>query len=249
MAVSPTIKEEKMKAEDSDIGQDIVNTILERPYLFKCEDGKREFYIYPKTLGKVLLVSEMLKGADIDEANLRTNPYGEALRVCRDHKELVCRIVAVHAAPDKASVFDEKAMDGRMNLAMRLNIQDIAKLFILLLADDELNRFCKHFGIDKEREWQEKALKAKKDNSTLTFGGKSVYGTLIDNACQRYGWTFDYVVWGISYTNLRMLMADAVNSVFLTDEERKRVHIPNDRNVVNMDDPRNKDIIKQMHWD
>ena len=40
------------------------------------------------------------------------------------------------------------------------------------------------------------------------FGGKTIWGTLIDAACERYGWTFDYVVWGISYNNLTLMLKD-----------------------------------------
>lgn len=253
MAVTAAVLHKNKKSirhmkTDSDIGQDIVNAILERPYPFTLDNGER-LYLYPRTLGKVLLVSELLKHAGINEGNIRTNPYGEALRICEKHKELACRIIAIHAVGGKDQMFNEAIMAGIVKTCVNLSTSDLAKLLLLVLSDNDVERFSKHFGIDKEREWQEKAMRAKKDGSTLMFGGKSIYGTLIDNACQRYGWSFEYVVWGISYTNLRMLMADAVSTVFLTDEERKRVRIPNDRNVIDMDDPRNKDIIKQMHWD
>lgn len=42
---------------------------------------------------------------------------------------------------------------------------------------------------------------SKKVQNQYVFGGKSIWGALIDAACERYGWTFDYVVWGISYNN------------------------------------------------
>ena len=37
--------------------------------------------------------------------------------------------------------------------------------------------------------------------SSIAFGGKSIWGTLIDAACERYGWSYQYVLWGISYSN------------------------------------------------
>lgn len=72
---------------------------------------------------------------------------------------------------------------------------------------------------------------------------------MIDTACQRYGWTFEYVVWGISYANLQLLLADSVTSIYLSDEERKRVNIPQDRDIINADDPANMAKIKAMKWD
>lgn len=72
-----------------------------------------------------------------------------------------------------------------------------------------------------------------------------LYGLLIDFACQRYGWTMDYVLWGISYVNLNMLFADAITTVYLSEEERKKLG-RGDGEVINADDPRNRDLIRRM---
>lgn len=34
------------------------------------------------------------------------------------------------------------------------------------------------------------------------------------------------MVWGISYNNLTLMMKDKITSIYLSDEERKRSHIP-----------------------
>lgn len=238
---------ETMKNEAENINQDIVNMILERPYPFEVDHETR--YLYPVTLGKSLLISELLKGIDVNGANIHADPLAEALRLCVSDRDTVCRVIAIQTMRTKEEVFDKELISARKNEISGLESAELATLFVASLGDTDVERFARHFGIDKERKWQEKALKAKKDSNTLSFGGKSIYGTLIDNACQRYGWSFEYVVWGISYMNLKMLMSDIVNTVFLTDEERKRVRIPNDRNVINMDDPKNREIIKRMKWD
>lgn len=72
---------------------------------------------------------------------------------------------------------------------------------------------------------------------------------MIDIACERYGWTMDYVVWGISYANLHMLLNDYITSIYLTDDEIKKYHISMDRTFINGDDPKNMDKIKGMKWD
>lgn len=119
----------------------------------------------------------------------------------------------------------------------------------MALSEGDVSVYTKHLGIDKEKEWQAKAMRAKNNNNSLVFGGKSIYGTLIDTACERYGWTLEYVVWGISYANLQLLLADSVTSIYLSDEERKRINIPKDRRVINADDPANMEKIKAMNWD
>ena len=79
-----------------------------------------------------------------------------------------------------------------------------------------------------------------KSNDNPTFGGKTIFGQLIDPAIERYGWTYEYVVWGVSYATLTVLLADKVTQVFLTDDEKKRVpkHLL-DNDKMSGDDPRN----------
>jgi hypothetical protein len=90
-----------------------------------------------------------------------------------------------------------------------------------------------------------KALKAKKDNGSLTFGGRSIYGQLIDRACERYGWTVEYVVWGISYANLTLMLADQQTSIYLTEDELKKAKIrKRNEEVINGDDPASQERLK-----
>ena len=83
-----------------------------------------------------------------------------------------------------------------------------------------------------------KAMDAKDNKNTLVFGGQSIYGSLIDTACERYGWTFDYVVWEISYTNLKLMLADSSKQIYLTDDELKKSKIAVSATYINGDDPK-----------
>ena len=69
---------------------------------------------------------------------------------------------------------------------------------------------------------------------------------MIDHLAQRYGWSMDYIVWGISFKNVQMLLADMVTSINLTDEEAKKCRVSNDRNFISGDDMNNIEKIKQM---
>ena len=71
-----------------------------------------------------------------------------------------------------------------------------------------------------------KIKKAKESKNQFVFGGKTIWGSLIDEACERYKWTFDYVLWEISYNNLMLMMQDKITSIYLSDEEIKKAHIP-----------------------
>jgi hypothetical protein len=60
-----------------------------------------------------------------------------------------------------------------------------------------------------------------------------VWGGLLDVVLQKYHWTLDYLLWGISYINVQMLLADSIST---TQEEE----------TIDADDPRNRDAIKEM---
>ena len=230
------------------IDMDIADTIIERPHGFKV--NQRQFYLYPVTLGKTYLISRLVECLGINLEIIKANPYMEALRICQEKKESVCRILSYHTINKKEELFDYDFVQERCNFFYKeIDNDSMAQLLVMVLSEGDISAYIKHLGIDKEKEWQAKAMSAKKDNNSLTFGGKSIYGTLIDTACQRYGWTFEYVVWGISYANLQLLLADSVTSIYLSDEERKRVNIPQDRDIINADDPANMAKIKAMKWD
>ena len=91
-------------------------------------------------------------------------------------------------------------------------------------------------------------MSVKKDSNQITFFGKSVFGSLIVPACEKLNMTPQQVVWEISYNYLQMLMADAVTTVYLSDDEMKKARVSKSREVIKADDPRNYAKIKAMKW-
>lgn len=65
------------------------------------------------------------------------------------------------------------------------------------------------------------------------IGGRSIWGSLLDTVLQKYHWTLEYLLWGISFQNVRMLLSDTVSTT--TEEE-----------VINADDPRNKRRVEEL---
>lgn len=62
---------------------------------------------------------------------------------------------------------------------------------------DECRRFFFHYQIDRRS-------KSADDKSR---GGKSIWGT-IAGAAKTFGFSYDYLMWGISWQNLNLMMAD-----------------------------------------
>ncbi|WP_455590873.1 hypothetical protein [Bacteroides sp.] len=221
----------------------ITDTIIEKPIGFSI--GSQSFNFYPPTLGKNYLLTRLLKSLDANENIITINPHFESIRLCTEKKEAVCQILSYHTFNRKRDIFDSIKVEERAKKFSELQIEDLATLFTLVLSSDNTEEYARYFGIDKERQERSRIASIKKDSSSITFGGKSVYGTLIDFACQRYGWTMDYVVWGISYANLKMLMADAITTIYLSEDERKQLG-KSIGEVINADDPRNKGLIRRM---
>lgn len=220
------------------------DALVERPVRFRL--GKREFGLYPPTLGKMQLLKDLYLAIDMDEEKLLRNAPAETLRVCARHPVEVCRIIAYSTLSRREDVMNsEQTYRLASWFRRRLSLPDMATVLSLLLTGGDTESFVRYFGLDAERELRRRISDLKGEGSSLTFGGKSLYGILIDFACQRYGWTMDYVLWGISYVNLSMLFADAITTVYLTDEERKQLGASAGR-TINADDPRNRELVREM---
>lgn len=225
------------------IQQSLVDAITERPISFSV--GSVCYNIYPPSLGVHLLRSRLLGEIELDSSILELNPIVELLRITREHRELVLHLIALSTLRGYTEVNDTAKLNGRKkHLGKKLKPEELTQLLSLILIPDRYEEIAEHFGITKEATMRERVAKAKQDNTMLHFGGRTLYGGLIDYACERYGWTLDYCVWGISYENLRLLTADANQSVHLSEEESKK--LMSGLSTINADDPANYDKIEEM---
>lgn len=210
--------------KDKDIEQFIADAVMARPYSFSV--GEEHFNLYPVTLGKMFLLQRQTENLGIDEKALQYDIALEALRLVKSKKDECLTIICYHTCKDKNEVFDNVLISKRKEVFKEnLSDEDIAALMITVLTSDKTSLFTKHLGIDVENDRLNAVMKIKKQNdkNNIGFGGLSVFGSIIDVACERYGWTKDYVVWGIDYTSLRLMLADKVNSVYCSDEELTQI--------------------------
>ena len=235
--------------DNPELEQFVADAVMERPYGFTVNDS--HFFLYPITIGKMYVLRMLVGDIGVDQTALQENPYKEAIRIATEKKEECLSVICYHTCKDKDEVFDTGLLEERKELFRKeLTDEDIASLMIIALTTERTEQFSSFLGIDKEQERMNRVMRVKKSKNDLVFGGKSVYGGLIDIACERYGWTFDYVVWGISYTNLRLLLADKVTSIYLTDDEMKKVpaSIRNKDDDVIKATKDTKEMIKAMDW-
>jgi len=244
--------------KDDFIDMNIDDALIEKPYGFTIEEGEkgeRRFFLYPVTLGKLHLLQRHLSNLEINEENLKLQPYLEALRIVREKRSEVCKYFAYLTFKRKRDLFDNELVESRQKEFEEFcTEEDLSSLLIYVLTKDDVEAFKKHLGISRENERMSKVVAAKesaqKSKNDFSFGGKTAYGLLIDTACERYGWTYEYVLWGISFVNLQMLLADRVQTVYLTDDEKKKIpkNLLSGDKVINADDKRNMEQILSMNW-
>lgn len=237
------------KDSNNNIEMDIADTIIDRPKGFTA--GRRHFLLYPPTLFIVYLTERIVKMLEIDNANLKYNPYAEALRIVHAHKGDVCLLVAYYALHTKEKCYSKKTVKEYCNyFSANIDDTDLASLLIICLTWDKTNEIAQYYKIDKEIERMNDVNAVKDTKNTFTFGGKSPYGTLIASACEKFHWTYDYTVFGISFANLQLMLKDCVKTTYLSEDEAKKLHINNpDTTIDGNDEKAVMDAIIGRNWD
>lgn len=210
----------------------ISDALIERPISFSVK--KKHYAIYPASLGKIQLYARLLDAMGLSEGNA----YTQSVSAAKTHRDECLRLVAYSTLPGD-DCLDENKVCKRIDELKVAESSELASMLVIILTSDKTAEIKKEFGMDSEEKRLAKVIKAKKEskeNNSLSFGGKSIWGTMVDVACERYGWSYQYVLWGISFCALQLLMADHIKTILLSKEERKAVHISTDNVVVKADE-------------
>lgn len=173
------------------------------------------------------IVSQLTESLGINKDNLTVNPFLEIMRVVKVKRKECCKLLAYNITNKREEMLDIKWIETTSESINRItDDEDLTTLLIVILKDSTLEYIIKGTGIDQETERMSMVNSVKDSKNQYVFGGKTIWGSMIDAACERYGWTYDYVVWGISYTNLTLMLKDKITSIYLSDEEAKKCRIP-----------------------
>ena len=219
------------------------DSIMEMPIGF--EVGGVDLFLYPVTLGRAYLISREREGM----ANNLEEAFACASKETQEnYRKSICRIVAIQTLKTKADILDSKALNERVEyLYQNADDKGLFALYDIVMASMEDSKaFIQASGLHHDKQALERIARMKSDSGNVSFGAKTAYGSFIAPACEKFGWSMDYVVWGISLTNLEMLLADASTSVYLTKDERKKLKISTDRNIIDAGDPANRERIRQI---
>ncbi len=219
-----------------------IDILLERRHEIEV-DGRR-FTLYPPSLGVTLMLKGGLELLGLD---LTLDPVVAVISAVERDRLQCCRLVALWSCKCRDEAMDAGLIEERaLYLESHVDTSELSTLLIELLASTQVEDFLKSSGVTKEVE-RLRQVSSYKKNDTPTFGGKTIFGQQIDIVLQRYGWTLEYTVWGVSYAALTVLLADKVTQLILSEEERKRVplHLL-DSDVIDGDDPKNAQRIAEM---
>ena len=204
----------------NNIDYDLADVIIGRPHGFTV--GRKHFYLYPVTLAKIYLLQRQIDELQINKSVLDVNPFLEAMRLAKTEREKCCTILAYHTAPNtQKDLFDHRAMVIRRNyFNNEIEENDLATLLIMVLNNDKTAKFTKELGIDEERERLTKVMEVKRKHNkgNLIFGGKSVFGTFIGQL-KEMGYSDNEILYEKGYSYLRLMLADKVTSLYLSEEE------------------------------
>ncbi|MBD5319358.1 MAG: hypothetical protein HDS07_00430 [Bacteroides sp.] len=227
----------------------LADAVMDRPREFFI-DGRR-FCLWSPSLGMTMMLSRHFEELGIDETVLRGNPSMEALRLASTETDKVCNILSILSFRTFRNLSNSTKISRRADFfKQHLDAKDLSQLLLLILSEPKVESFISLSGIEDERTTQSKIAQIKKDKSnTLSFGGLTIYGSLISPAMSSLHMSFHDVVWGISLVNLRMLLADAMSSVFLSDEEAKALGSGGDKKEIFGMSESDFEALRQMKWD
>ena len=218
----------------------IIRTATDTPITFEVGRlFKKRFNVYPASLGRSLLLQRIYQRIGLNVEALKVNAAEELLRVATIHKQDVCRVIALSSLTTKEDLLNEYLIEKLIRyFDAKLSVDELASLFLMVTTQDETEAIIE-LKIAQDRKEKEILLKQKsKDSRIAPFGGTTIYGLTLDTLLARYGWSFDYLMWGVSYANIRLLMADVITHVPLGDKEERH-------SIINADDPKNWEAINK----
>ena len=220
------------------IEYELADIISERPQEFKVGENLVRFY--PVTLAKKYLLKKHFDSLGVDKGKLKENAYVEALRLVTEKRDTCCEILAIYTTPNTyKDLYDADWKVARIAMLDRISTDELAALLInILISSDNTELLLKHLGIDKERERLTKIMEIKNRNgkNNITIGGVSIFGSFIGQL-KEIGYTDNEILFERGYTFLRLMLADKITSIYMTDDDMKDVPTAEGGNMLDANNP------------
>lgn len=192
-----------------------INAVCDTPVCFTIQEycfkplrlfRKREtFPVGCISLGKYLKMQQIADGLGLNLLN--AGFYSKTIPTIDQYKDQISQIIALATLNGKDEVNDQIELERRTNLFSK-NFDQASLLDMLNIISRmiDIKEFQDQSGMTEEIKKRKK--EKKKPAVYETYGGLTIWGSLISYVLLKYHWTYDYAVWGISYQNLSMLLSD-----------------------------------------
>lgn len=231
-----------------DIDETLADAVLNRPREFFI--GSKRYCLWSLCLGATVMIQRHISALEIDDDTLRRNPIVEALRLSTVYRNEVSHIIAIATLNTYSKLSKSKVVETRAkHLSENLTNEELAQLLLAVLSEPKAEELIQHTALVKDKEIQLKISKIKNEKGNIiVLGGKTIFGSMIIPVCEKLHITPHQAVWEMPLLNLKLFLADAVNTVYLSDEELAKLGVKGIGGVVDADDAQNMAQIKAQDW-
>ena len=214
--------------------------------------GGERYNFYAPTLGISMMAARYIHALGLDKYTSDADSTAHILELATKRRDDMCRLIVLFTLSGKTEAWDA-AMIERRAAAFVANISDpeLVMLLTMVLKQPDLKGIYRECGIQADRDRQSRiaSIRKSKGNTPEQYGGHTVFGSMIDRAAERYGWTKDYIVWGIDLASLQLMLSDSIVTSHLSEEERKQLGAPvAGDTVINADDPAAREQLRNHKW-
>lgn len=214
--------------------------------------GGERYNFYAPTLGISMMAARYIRALGLDRYMSDVDSTAHILELATKRRDDVCRLIVLFTLSGKNEAWDASVIEKRAAaFVAHVSDAELVMLLSMVLKQPDLRGIYRECGIKSDRDRQSRiaAIRRSKGNTPEQYGGHTVFGSLLDRAAERYGWTKDYIVWEIDLTSLQLMLADSIGTTHLSEEERNQLGIPAAGDIViNADDPASREQLRNYRW-
>lgn len=214
--------------------------------------GGERYNFYAPTLGISMMAARYLRALGLDKCMSDTDSTAHILELATKRRDDICRLIVLFTLSGKTEAWDAAMIERRAAaFVASVSAPELVMLLTMVLKQPDLKGIYRECGIQADRDQQSRiaSIRKSKGNTPEQYGGHTVFGSMIDRAAERYGWTKDYIVWGIDLASLQLMLADGIGTTHLSDEEREQLGVPVAGDIViDADDPASREQLRNYRW-
>ncbi len=108
----------------------------------KVRDMVNHFEMHPPTLGKMQILSKLYLQLEFDEEALSKSPHVEAMRICEEHTDIICQLMAVSVCRTESELLDDAELTKKADLfKWHCTPEDFSNCLLAMLTQTDYENF------------------------------------------------------------------------------------------------------------